>query len=182
MAKASKLKKVYIRPDGEETAHVSADAERLELRYQNDAKDVITIDLAKLSDEMRICSAWHGLSQKVGDTGVGKENTADDQFEEAAAVWERIMAGDWTKAREGAGPRISDLVVAIITVKTAAGHKTDEAEIKVKCADADYRKKAGANPHVAAEVAAIREKRMIEKRKQMQKAAKEAGAEGLADL
>lgn len=105
----------------------------------------ITIDVSALSDEIRNRAMLHGLIQKVSDaaaipkaelTGTEIEN-ATRKHNAMAAVVETIIAGDWSKRREGgAGP------VAGIIYRAFAEFAADKAKAAKKPVPSDAQLRA----------------------------------------
>ena len=146
--------KVYITKSGEESRHASPDSERLEIRFTGG--EIVTVTLDAIGKNVRKACAWHGLSQKLGDAYAGK--SGDEALENVQAVLERLQADDWVKARESAGPRISQLVEAVVAVLTKAGKKIDDAarsKIAELLKDKSARATALADPNVKAAYSAI---------------------------
>lgn len=156
MAERQKVaEKVYVLPDGEESNYSSPDATELQIRFENN--QVVKLKLSAFPQNVRDALAWHGLAQKVGDSYAGKGDNLDDAFDAAMAVVERLEAGEWMKAREGGGPRISQLLEATMAAFQKAG-RTDVTEDQVKEAfkSKDAREKAAKDPRIAAELARVR--------------------------
>lgn len=105
----------------------------------------ITIDVSALSEEIRNRAMLHGLIQKVSDaaampkaelTGTEIEN-ATRKRNAMAAVAETIIAGDWSKRREGgAGP------VAGIIYRAFAEFAADKAKAAKKPVPTDTQLRA----------------------------------------
>lgn len=73
----------------------------------------ITLDLAKLADEIRDRAMLHGLVQKVSDAAAipkvdlptDATEAAKAKYEAMQAVAERLLAGEWSKrSGDGTGP------------------------------------------------------------------------------
>lgn len=121
----------------------------------------LDIELSSLSDEMQKKLALHGLSQKVGDSYAGAE--ADESFELAAAVHERLKNNDWTVTRAGGGAaRVSMLVEALAA---ATGKDPEETLAVVSAMDDDAKKQLKKHPAIAAELARLSAERAVEKAK-----------------
>lgn len=134
----------------------------------NDDRSIVTIKFLESGEELHIKVGelnadiqarliCHGLEQKLGDAAAGKQG--DEAFDGVMAVYERLIAGDWAKAREAAGPRPSMVAQAVINAKKAAGQAVDEAATLAKYTgkdSADARKNALANPAVKAAYEALR--------------------------
>jgi hypothetical protein len=143
--RASICKKVYINSDGKETAHASPDADSLEFRFESG--ETIVVELDSIADNCRRAATWHGISQKLGDKYAGK--SADEAHDEVATLLERLQQGDWIKSREGAGPRPSYLVDAIVAALEENGEVVDaerRATIQTALVPKEAKAKAMANP------------------------------------
>lgn len=70
------------------------------------ADATITVDTAKLADEITERAMYHGLVQKISDAAaLGKDATPSDKYHAMQAVADRLIAGEWKQSRgEGAGP------------------------------------------------------------------------------
>ena len=78
----------------------------MELVFSNEK----TIELAASQIEKTIgeYAIWHGLKQKLIDAAAiscnpetGRPATIDDKYEAVKAVYDRLIAGQWNKTREG---------------------------------------------------------------------------------
>jgi hypothetical protein len=119
--------------------------------------EILNVKVGELNTDMQARLICHGLEQKLGDAAAGK--SGDEAFEAVMAVYERLIAGDWAKAREAAGPRPSMVAQAVINAKVAAGQTVDEKATLAKYTGADSaeaRKMALANPAVRAAYEALR--------------------------
>lgn len=181
MAKAKKCDKVYVgtAEDAETTSgrvekrSYFPEAERLELRFASGG--VVTCTVTELAEDMQRAAAFHGLSQKIGDTYAGKD--ADDALEGAEALWERIQEGHWVAERESAGPRTSLLEEAIKAACGAIGQPVAEnLSEMLKGMDDAARKGLLADARVRAQYERIRAERQAQKAAKAAEAA--AGAEG----
>ncbi len=87
--------------------------------------------LSSIPEPIRIALAWHGLSQKLGDSYANaSKKSPEDCYDSFQATLERLMAGDWVKAREAAGPRTSMVLEAVLAVMAAAEKPADDATQK----------------------------------------------------
>jgi hypothetical protein len=178
MAREKKCDKVYVGPEtaeGEKNEKRSwfPEATRLDLRFASG--DVVAVTLDGLSDAMKVAAAYHGLSQKLGDTYAGK--SADDALEGVESLWERIQEGHWVAERESAGPRTSLLEEAIKAACAKVNQPVaDNLSEMLKAMSNDDRKGLLADARVKAEYEAIRAARAAEKAAKA--AASAAEAEG----
>lgn len=68
------------------------------------AAGTLACDFGTLSPEIREQCGLHGLKQKVGDAAaLGAGSTDAEKMAAMTAVWEMLVAGDWTKRVPGAG-------------------------------------------------------------------------------
>lgn len=97
--KMEKAKKVYLDKDGNESRHASAEAVALVFRFANGHELIVTP--SELKPEIVICSALHGLAQKIGDS-YASQKTVDEAIEKAEALFENLSEGTWINRAEGA--------------------------------------------------------------------------------
>lgn len=177
--KRTKLcEKVFILADGSESRHASPEVESLEFRLTNGS--VHSVKKENVGPDCWIASAWHGLSQKGGDTYAGAKD-ADEAEDRLAAILERLSENEWIKARESAGPRTSILAEAVKSALMANGETVDDnrfASIAEKLKDKATREGTIANPVIAAEYERIKAERAAQRAEK----AKEAAAGQSADL
>ncbi len=181
MAREAKCTKHYVDPDGTDHRSVCDIVDRLEFRFADG-----TVQAVKLSDfpEAIIAkAAWHGLSQKFGDSYSGKKTVADC-IEAFSEMVDQVKEGDWITVSEGGGPRISQLATAYFRAMSAAGHELTEADAveKVKGWDTDKRKAAQEVPEIALALQEIRAEQAAERLAKAKAAAAESEGSGLTDL
>jgi hypothetical protein len=180
MAKTQIAKRVYVNEDGTETRGARPTTKAARMEFSNGE----TLELPGVGDlpgAIQAACFWHGLTAKVGDRFASAKGDAEAAYDAAAAMVERLVAGEWVKEGEGAGPRITLLVEAIVAAKAAAGQDADEAAIAAKLKDnKELRDGALANPAIKAEYEKIRAARAAAKAKEAAKAAKDADAGDLA--
>ena len=167
MPKAEKCKKVYFdstatNPKETEKRSWFKGADTLELRFMND--DVIAVKLGDFNQDVVTAAAFHGFSQKLGDTFAGKKDV-EEAAEVTAALFERLQEGVWIAERESAGPRTSVLLEAVMAAFTAAGQEVDEDTMreKIKGLETDARKALQADPAVSAQYDRIKAERAAAK-------------------
>lgn len=121
----------------------------------------------------------HGLSQKLGDSASGADNT-NDAFEAVLEVASRVANGEWTKARaagDGTSAKgASELVEALVKVLSQPKEVVREMLSKLKQADKMALRKT---PAVAQVIEALRAARAPSKAEKEKEA---AGASLLAAL
>jgi hypothetical protein len=89
---------------------------------------VITARFADFPENIKTALGLHGLNQKLGDSYAGSKGDVDDAIESAQSVLEQLLAGEWSKTREAAGPRPSMVADAVVNTLRANGHVfADEA-------------------------------------------------------
>ena len=113
--------KVYVDSKGEESRHANPSVDRLEFRFTNG--EIVKVKLTEIGKDCAKAAAWHGVAQKIGDS-YNKAETADEAQEATETMLERLVANEWVKAGEGAGPKTNVLVQAIVN----AIHKTEGPE------------------------------------------------------
>lgn len=119
-------KKRFIDGDGEKVSEPGSDVAAITFEFA-DFEDQIVV-LADIPEGVRVALAWHGLSQKLGDSYANaSKKPAEDCYDSFQATLERLLAGDWVKAREAAGPRTSLVFEAVLTVMARAGKPADDA-------------------------------------------------------
>jgi hypothetical protein len=172
-----KATKSYINADGTEVRSASENAK--ELRFTFADKSVLSVSMDKMPEAVRTCATWHGLAQKIGDSYAGAK-TVEEAVESAAALVERLEAGEWIGEREAAGPRISLILDSIVRVKANSGTPFTDAEIEQRRerlkTDKAYREAAMNTPLVKAAYAAILAEKAAERAKAAAEAAGAAGA------
>lgn len=146
--------------------------------------EVISLNVVGLSDEIKRDGLFHGLEQKLIDAAAGKDG--DEAFESIMAVKERLEAGEWTKAREGAGPQPTLVAEAVMRFADSVGKAYVRADVIAKYTGkeaADLRKAALQNPAVRIAYDEIRAeqaaKRLAAQKEKLAKAPVEASADDL---
>lgn len=107
------------------------DGGTLILAFANGAR--LTIGPAMLTEEIRFQALLHGLKQKLVDAAAisrnpdtGRSATIDDKFAAVKEVYDRLLAGEWNKRREGGtGGGNGGLLFAAL-VRLYAGRKSDD--------------------------------------------------------
>lgn len=125
----------------------------------------ITITAAQLSPQIAAQALWHGVKQKLVDAAAisrnsdtGRSATVADKFEAVREVYERLLAGQWNKTREGGGGNIGGLLLSALvrmypakTVEQLRGFLDDKSDAE-KAA-------LRANPKIAAIIETIKAER-----------------------
>lgn len=172
-------KKVYVNKDGSETAHAGPDVDHLDFRFADTEKTVKSVALSAHPADIRGAFGWNGLAQKYGDTYAGAEDV-EEAIERFETIGERLMSGEWVKAREGAGPMPSMVFDAVMEVLAAKGQDVDEkteAKIRDHLSTVAGRKSALEKATVKAAYERLRAARQADRVKAADKAAKAAGDE-----
>jgi len=170
--------KRYHTTGEEPSAHASPGAEFLRFSFANDESH--DVKLSDFPQNVLDACAWHGLSQKLGDS-YASAKTPEDAVESFETLYERLTGGEWVKAREGGGPRPSMVVDAIVAALVDAGEEVDDtrrAGIVEKVKTKEGRAAALANPAIKAQYEAVR----AEAAKAKAKAAKDAAKTSESDL
>lgn len=92
--------------------------------------DSLEVNVGDLSEEIRSAALCHGLVQKLGDAAAGK--SGDDAREAVMSVYERLIAGDWTKGKDVSGPRPSMVADAVMAHLTATNTPFEKEAILSK--------------------------------------------------
>lgn len=156
MAREVKAKKAYVSDadkDGKQSYFKGA--QRLEFRFANGTTE--SIDPNALTPDIRTAAMFHGLSQKLGDAYASSKDV-DEAYEKFMAMKEQVEAENWLAERESAGPRISQVILAIVAAKAAAGVEVTEAEVaeKYKAMDKDQQKSLMKDPRINAQYQRIK--------------------------
>jgi len=126
--------------------------------------DTLTVNVEALPEAVRKQAICHGLVQKLGDAAAGESGVA--AYDAVMTVYERLVAGDWTKVREGVGPRPSIVAEAVCRVLEKAGKVFNRAAKIIEYTGKDSKAKrdgALANAVVKAEFDAIQAERAMER-------------------
>ncbi len=98
-------------------------------------------------------NAYAGAAKKALELGEEVGAVAEDMF---SALLERLELGEFISERESTGPRISQMVLAIVNIKAKDGVEVSAAEVAEKLKDKDLRENVEADVVVMAEVKRIR--------------------------
>ncbi len=184
--KSNVCKKVYTFPDGETGSHAKPDA--VSLTFGFSGGESVTIERNTFPAEIATCLYWFGVSEKLGNAYAGAAKKAKETGEEVSAVAfdlfealrERLVLGEWIAEREAGGPRIGQLVQAIVNCKGRLGETVEFAAVAEILKDKEIREMVEKDPVVIAEVAAIRAKAAAERAAQAAAAAEGESGESLA--
>lgn len=132
--KTKKSSNVYVslNEQGVEVESKSPNENWTGVRIKFENGNVANILRDSLPASIMACAAAQGISIKVQRSGA--ETKTVDEFQEAAETTiENLLAGVWNTEREGSGPRISDLLEAVVKIKTDAGVTvTDEVREAIR--------------------------------------------------
>ena len=142
-------------------AEINADGTALALTFSHGR--TLTIKPAELSKSIIAQAIMHGLKQKLVDaaaisrnTETGRAASVADKFEAVREVYDRLLAGEWNKRREGGASAAGGLLFRALC-RMYAGKKDADAiraflEAKTDAEKAALRK----NAKVAAIIEEIR--------------------------
>lgn len=129
------------------------ESQSLTLTFANG--DSLMLDAGKLSDDIRQAAMLHGLKQKLVDAAAisrdpsnGRAATVEVKYAAVKEVFDRLLAGEWNKRREGGGNTGGLLFRALCEMYD--GRKSPE-QIKEYLAERSDKEKAALrkNPKVA---------------------------------
>lgn len=121
---------------------------------------MLTLDTAKLAQEIKQQAMMHGFKQKLVDaaaisrnTDTGRPASVDDKYQAVKTVFDRLLAGEWNAIREGqtTGGLLLNALTRLYPEKTAdalrewLGTKSDAEKTAMR-----------KNPKVAAMIETIR--------------------------
>jgi len=126
---AERLKKAaikYIDSKGNETRSPTADWQTIRTTFAGELEGTV-IDAARSSFNADIlsCASAQGIAIKL-QRADPEAKTVGLYFEGHASVLEQLQAGAWLGESEKTGPRITDLLEAVIMVKHGKAGATDE--------------------------------------------------------
>lgn len=142
---------------------------------------------ADFSEQVQNALALFGLNIVLTNTMGGLKG--DEAFEAMAARLETLQNGEWTDRKGADGPRISQLVAAVIAAFRKRGEERDEDTMtaKIKGMEAEARKSLAEDPEVKLELDRIKMEAAQERFRKSEEAARAAAggaapASGLAGL
>ena len=119
-------KKRFVDTNGEKVSEPGSDVAAITFEFAD--FDDQMVSLSDIPEAVRVALAWHGLSQKLGDSYANaSKKPAEDCYDSFQSTLERLVAGDWVQAREAAGPRTSMVFEAVLAVMAKAGKPADDA-------------------------------------------------------
>ena len=162
VTKQNVCKKTYISEDGSESSHWNIDAVKLRFAFSNGVTHDVA--LGQFPESIRGALAFFGISEKLGNSYAGAAKKAEELGEEVgsvaedmfSALFERLELGEFIAARESTGPRIAQMVLAIVNIKAKEGVEISTADVAEKLKSSELRAKVEADVVVMAEVKRIR--------------------------
>lgn len=113
------------------SADINIGAECMTLTFGNGSE--LRLELGQLTADIATQAMWHGLKQKLVDAAAisrdpdtGRSATIADKYDAVREVYDRLLAGEWNKTREGGGGSGGLLLRALVI---AYPNKTREALI-----------------------------------------------------
>jgi hypothetical protein len=162
--RAKVAKRNYIDSDGNKSGSVPEVATALRLEFEGGESLQVQVEDFPVDIQARL--AYHGLSQKIGDSWAGVKGDVSLALENAGTMIEHLMAGTWTEKATGLGPRPSLVADAVRRALEGAGQEVNEkryAEIREKVKIKAEAKAALNNPTIKAAYDAIKAERAIER-------------------
>lgn len=160
--KSNVCKKVYTFPDGTTGAHAKQDAVSLSFAFTDG--ETIVVTPGDFPTEIQTCLMFFGISEKLGNAYAGAakkaketgETVGEVAFDLFESLRERLVLGEWIAEREAGGPRIGQLVQAVINCKARQGETVEFTAVAEILKDKEIREMVEKDPVVVAEVASIR--------------------------
>ncbi len=104
--------------------------EMLTLDFANGER--LTIGTHQLTPEIATQAMMHGLKQKLVDAAAisrnpdtGRSATIEDKYAAVREVFDRLIAGEWNKRREGSGASGGGLLLSAL-IRLYSGRKTEQ--------------------------------------------------------
>lgn len=133
----------------------------LELVFDNGK--TLKITEAQLEHDMRAAAMIHGLKQKLVDaaaisrnTDTGRAASTDDKFAAVKEVYDRLLAGQWNKGREGGGGSGNGGLLYRALIRLYPAKTSDQIRTYLDGLDDKQQAALRKNPKVAAVIADIR--------------------------
>jgi uncharacterized small protein (DUF1192 family) len=160
MPKPTVATKTYIDANGSESRHASPEAVALVFAFTNGGTHRIA--LGDFPEDTLKAAAWHGISQKIGDSYANSKDadaSAEDMFLDQL---DALTRGDWLKAREVAGARTTIVAEALAALKPDKYPTVEAAQVAISAWTKDERAEKVKVPVLAAEIARIKAERAAE--------------------
>lgn len=155
----TKCERGFVDKDG--AVHPRAFAEAVAVRFHFvETGAELNMPLDGFPPGVLRAAAAAGINTSVGNT-FGSIKDAGEALEAAESRFEQLMRGTWS-AEKHTGPRVGDLLKALVRHFTAAGRKVteaDEQKLMASLQDPAQAKAVESNPSVAVHLAAIRKER-----------------------
>ena len=162
--RASVAEKSYLYSDGESGRHAKPGTEVLVFKFADG--ETYEVRGSDLPPAIMEAAAYHGLSQKLGDSYAGAKGNIADARDAFETVLERLTNGDWVTVGEGPGTRPSMVADAVKAALEELGETVDEdryAGIMEKVKGKDGREGALKNALVTKHYERIKAERAAEK-------------------
>lgn len=124
----------------------------------------LTLEFDQLTAEIQRQALLHGLKQKLVDAAAisrnpetGRTATIEDKYDAVKEVYDRLLAGEWNKRREGGGGTGGLLLQAL--VRLYPGKTREDLESFLAGKSRSEQAALRANPKVAAVIAEIQAER-----------------------
>lgn len=136
-----------------------------------DGGATLVVDPKKYPAAIQARLLAHGVNAKVGDSAADPE---EDAMEALTATHEQLLAGNWAQhGGGGGGPRLGELIAAIVTV---TGQPEDKVRAKVEKMTDDERAEARKHPQIAAAMAKAAAEKAAARAKDLAKGTKDTKA------
>ena len=145
---------------------ISAEINGQTLTIQSADGEIIRANITEMAEGIQAACMMHGLKQKLVDAAAisrnpdtGRSATTADKMAAIREVYERLLAGEWNKRREGSGGAAGGLLFSALC-RLYAGSKTD-AEVRAFIEAMDDKQQAAMRAHakVAPIIEAIKAER-----------------------
>lgn len=158
--KGEKVERQFYSADGEAGSRVGLDSVGVKLVFV-DTGEVLDMAYSALSPEVARAAALFGVMTSVTNT-FGGMSDAGEMYEAAETRWESLAGGQWSSDRQS-GPRVGDLVEAILRLRKERGREPvegDYEDVKARIVKGELNAKGLlATPEVAAHFHAIKRER-----------------------
>lgn len=158
--------KLYLTESGDEVKRLDPNAAIATLAFQFADGESRQVNLGEFPADIRDCFAWHGLSQKLGDSYASKQgNDAVEAFDD---VLDALRNGTWLQKGESAGPRTTDLALALHRLKPEKYPELVDAAARVAEMSAEEKKAAQNLAVVEHAILEIRAERAAKKKAELE--------------
>lgn len=122
----------------------------VEIKFSDPSGTVVSLDTNQCNEEVRMLLMLHGASQKIGDSYAGVKGNFVEGINNAKAIVQQLLSGEWRATGEERGPRLAELAEAIARVK---GAPVEKAMAAVEAATDEQRAAWRSNPQVKSAIA-----------------------------